>query len=59
MNGSFLRLWGWPIVLGISTAIGLIAGLVGDGIWDWVSAVTLGLPVAVGAWFSLVRRRER
>lgn len=51
----FLRLWGWPISLGLLTLVGLIAALVGDGWFDTVSAVTLGLPVVAGAWFSLRR----
>jgi hypothetical protein len=42
------KLWGVPLALGISTAVGLGAALVGDGWWDAVSAVALGAPVAVG-----------
>lgn len=51
MNGSFFRLWGWPIVLGLLTASGLGTGLVSDGwgdVWSWFG---LGIPVAVIAWF--------
>jgi hypothetical protein len=46
------KLWGAPILLGISTMIGLIAALVGDGWWDTVSAITLGAPVVVGIYFG-------
>ena len=56
MNGRFMALWGMPILLGILTTIGLISALLGDGIWDAVSAVTLGAPVAVGAWYGLRRK---
>ncbi|GGC62836.1 hypothetical protein [Undibacterium terreum] len=52
---AFLRLWGWPIALGILTVIGLISALLGDGAWDYLSALTLGVPVAVGGWYSLRR----
>ena len=43
-------LWGMPILLGVATAIGLVAGLLGDGWWDLVSVAGLGVPVAVGIW---------
>lgn len=58
MNGPFMKLWGMPILLGILTLVGLLSALFGDGIWDALSAVTLGIPVLVGAWFSL-RRKPR
>lgn len=53
------QIWAMPILLGVLTAIGLVAALFGDGVWDLVSAVTLGAPVAVGAWYSLRRRPTR
>ncbi|MES2414889.1 MAG: hypothetical protein V4614_13875 [Pseudomonadota bacterium] len=46
-------LWGWPVAIGILSIIGLISALVGDGLWDWVSWVTLGLPVAACCWYGL------
>lgn len=46
------KLWGAPIVLGISTTIGLVSALVGDGWWDAVSAITLGAPVAIGLYYG-------
>jgi hypothetical protein len=51
-----MALWGVPILLAILTALGLGLALVGDGLWDSVSALALGAPVAVGAWFSLRRK---
>jgi hypothetical protein len=42
--------WRMPILLGVLTAIGLVAGLLGDGWWDLVSVAGLGIPVFVGAW---------
>ena len=50
-----LQVWGAPIVLGILTTIGLISALLGDGIWDAVSAVALGIPCLLGFWFSMRR----
>jgi len=57
MNSPFLKLWGVPILLGVLTTLGLTSALLGDGVWDTVSAFTLGAPVAVGAWYSLRRKR--
>ncbi len=56
MSAAFYRLWGMPIVLGILTTIGLISALLGDGVWDAVSAVTLGIPVLLGVWHGLRRQ---
>ena len=58
MSPAFLRLWGVPILLGLLTVIGLVAALLGDGVWDAVSGVALGLPVLAGIWHSL-RRQDR
>ncbi|HWT72867.1 MAG TPA: hypothetical protein VN361_11840 [Oxalicibacterium sp.] len=53
MKAPFKRLWGAPIVLGTLTVIGLLSALLGDGVWDQISAVTLGIPVVVGIWYGL------
>ncbi|GGY05243.1 hypothetical protein [Pseudoduganella dura] len=58
MSPAFLRLWGVPVLLGILTTIGLVAALLGDGIWDMVSGVALGVPVLLGIWHSL-RKQDR
>jgi hypothetical protein len=57
MKRPFMALWGVPILLAILTALGLASALVGDGVWDKVSALALGAPVAVGAWCALRPRR--
>jgi hypothetical protein len=50
---SFWRMWGWPIVLGLLTAFGLISALFSDGGWgDKLAWVALGIPVAVCAWYG-------
>jgi hypothetical protein len=57
---AFRHVWGMPILLGTSTAAGLVAGLLGDGWWDALAMAGLGMPVAVGAWHMLkptLRRR--
>jgi len=45
-------LWRWPIGLGVATAIGLLAALLGDAAWDALSWFALGAPVTVAAWFA-------
>ena len=54
-----MQIWGAPLLLAVLTIVGLTSALLGDDIWDLVSAVTLGAPVAVGAWYSLRRSRSR
>jgi hypothetical protein len=51
---AFWRLWGWPVVLGVLTTIGLVSALFSDGgPGDMLAWLTLGIPVAVGLWFWL------
>ena len=58
MKRPFLRMWGAPIGLALLTIVGLISALVGDGVWDHVSAVALGVPVLLCLWFGLRRRTK-
>jgi hypothetical protein len=58
MSRAFLRLWGVPVLLAILTTIGLVAALLGDGLWDLVSGIALGVPVLLGIWHSL-RKQAR
>lgn len=44
-----------PIVLGVLSVIGLISALVGDGLWDGVSWVTLAVPILLCGYFFLKR----
>ena len=51
------RLWGWPIGLGVITAIGLVTALFSDGgAGDVVAWITLGAVCAAGLWFGWGRR---
>lgn len=61
MKSASMHVWAMPVVLGILTIIGLVSALLGDGIWDAVSAFTLGAPVVTGLWYGLKgwRRRAR
>jgi hypothetical protein len=54
---SLWRIFRWPLLLGLSSAIGLSSALLGDGVWDTLSWITLFVPVAVIAWFCRRARR--
>jgi hypothetical protein len=45
-----MRIWGWPIVLGAVSAFGLMSALLADGVWDVLSWLTLGAPLAAIAY---------
>jgi hypothetical protein len=51
-------IWRSPLLVGLSTAVGLVCGLLGDGAWDVAACTLLAVPVVTGAWFAL-RRGDR
>ena len=50
---SLRRGFRMPVILGVITAGGLISALVGDGPWDAVSWIALGLPIAIIGFYGL------
>ena len=50
-NSVFMHVFGKPILLALISIAGLVAALVGDGILDVVSWITLGFVVAVTVWY--------
>lgn len=44
------RIFAIPLALGLVSAVGLIAALVGDDIWDMIGWLGLGIPLAVTVW---------
>jgi hypothetical protein len=59
MTSSTMRLWGWPLALGLLSASGLLTALVSDhwgDVWSWLG---LGLPVAVMSWYARPRAASR
>jgi hypothetical protein len=59
MPRSALQVFAIPIVLGILSAVGLVAALLGDQAWDIVSWVALGVPCIVMGWFWFGAGRRR
>jgi hypothetical protein len=42
----------WPVVIGVLSTLGLLSALLGDGIWDGLSWVALGIPVLLYGIFA-------
>ena len=58
---SFWQIWGAPVVLGALTIFGLLAALLGLGVWHWLSWLSLALPLAVIArhlWCVRMRKQQ-
>lgn len=56
-RSSFASTWGWPIALGLLTAIGLVSALFSDGgFGDLLAGVCLAIPTGVGIWHGWLRR---
>lgn len=47
------QIWGMPALLGVISVIGLFSALLGDGVWDAVSWVTLSLPIVAILWHTI------
>ncbi|MCQ4259972.1 hypothetical protein [Stutzerimonas stutzeri] len=43
-----MRIWLWPVLIGVVSTFGLIAGLVSEGAGDWLSWLALAAPIAIG-----------
>jgi uncharacterized membrane protein len=54
---SIARIFGWPAIIALTVAFGLISALLGDGVWDTASWVALALPLVVVAFFLVKRER--
>lgn len=39
-----------PAIIAVVSGVGLIFALVGDGLWDVMSWLAVGLPLAIAAW---------
>ncbi|HEX4856729.1 MAG TPA: hypothetical protein VFV28_07935 [Limnobacter sp.] len=51
MNRGF-NLWGWPLLFALLTLVGLVAALLGEGAWDWLSWTSLAPVVLLSAWLG-------
>lgn len=55
-RSNFWKVFGIPLGIGVLSAAGLFAALLGDGLWDSLSWVGLGLPAVIGV-HALFKRR--
>lgn len=59
-SGHHFTLWQVfraPVVIAALSLFGLVAALLGDGLWDWIGALTLASSVAATIWALAARRR--
>jgi hypothetical protein len=54
-QSNFWKVFGIPLGIGLLSAAGLFAALLGDGLWDWLGWVGLGIPAVIGTWALLKR----
>ncbi|RYF54620.1 MAG: hypothetical protein EOO39_39095 [Cytophagaceae bacterium] len=52
-TSNFWPIWRWPIALGGLSLLGLFAALLGDGLWDFASWLSLAIPLLVIGRFVL------
>lgn len=50
------RVWAVPVALGVLTATGLLAALLGTGAWRVLAWLALGAPLIVMARYAFLRR---
>ena len=50
-----VQIFAVPLVFGVLSVVGLISALVGDGLWDGVSWLTLTIPILLCGYFLLKR----
>lgn len=56
-QSNFWKVFALPVVIGLLSAAGLFAALLGDGLWDALSWLGLGVPAAL-ALRGLLQRRK-
>jgi hypothetical protein len=54
-RARFRSVWRMPMILAALTIFGLLAALLGTGVWHWVSWLTLATLPAVSARYGLKR----
>lgn len=48
-----------PVWVGVLSVVGLLAALIGDGVFDGLSWIALGMPTALAIWYGWWRPRLR
>ena len=50
------KIWQTPMLLTILTLFGLLAALLGEGIWHLLSWIAMLIPLVVVIWFWFIRK---
>ncbi|HEX6591749.1 MAG TPA: hypothetical protein VF050_07105 [Moraxellaceae bacterium] len=56
-GNTFWQIWGMPLLLAVLTIFGLVAALVGTGIWHGLAWIAIAVPVGVCLHFGWWKRR--
>lgn len=56
-RAHFLKVWGIPTLLGLLTVFGLLAALLGTGIWHGLAWLSLAVPILVAARYWMAPRK--
>ncbi|MEP1896482.1 hypothetical protein [Alloalcanivorax venustensis] len=51
------QIFATPTLIALLSLVGLLAALLGNGVFDWVSWVGLAAPVVIVGWAMKARRR--
>jgi hypothetical protein len=49
-KSSTRKIYTLPTVIAVVSGVGLVFALLGDGIWDIMSWLAVGLPLGIAAW---------
>ncbi|MFT3815801.1 MAG: hypothetical protein QM740_20955 [Acidovorax sp.] len=52
-NSLLQRVWKIPIALAVLTVFGLLAALMGTGVWHALAWIALAIPIVVAAYFGM------
>jgi len=55
-HSNYWRVFAQPLWIGLLTAVGLFAALLGDGWWDTLAWVGMGIPAVLSVRGLLARR---
>lgn len=54
---SLKAIFAVPLIVGLLSLVGLVAALLGDGVWDAAGWITIGVSVVVLVWALAARRQ--